>query len=414
MLVLEQKKPAPRARSADRQRQEPGHGGHPGHASPGPARAPSCACGGSCPRCQARSALAIGVPDDASERQADAAADGLLRMPARTGPAASAMPGVNGARASPVRAQDRVPGVAPGVDAAVRSGGQALDGATRSFFESGFGHDFSGVRLHSDATAARSARDLNALAYTVGRDIVFDSGQMAPQTREGRHLLAHELAHVVQQSGAGQAQTLVQRRVRPENVTCHETGLTNPDLTGAEVLAALAAADAGAIDLARTAEDELAAQLTSARTGGLPDPDFDTILQEEFSLTLSNPDHFGPVQQLIDRFRRVRTTLESGYLRTMCRGGANVSLVGCTTGSCPGNFAFSCPGNRLVVLCQAFWDTPDERAGTLLHEPFHIWFHMARHQLNALKRADASCYESFALRVSNQPATSSCATHTAG
>ena len=65
-----------------------------------------------------------------------------------------------------------------------------------------FGHDFSGVRVHTDARAAESAWSVNALAYTVGRDVVFGTGQYAPGTSGGRRLLAHELTHVVQQQGS--------------------------------------------------------------------------------------------------------------------------------------------------------------------------------------------------------------------
>jgi hypothetical protein len=66
-----------------------------------------------------------------------------------------------------------------------------------------FGHDFSRVRVHTDARAAESAEAVHATAYTVGRDVVFGAGQYAPQSEAGRRLLAHELAHVVQQdSGA--------------------------------------------------------------------------------------------------------------------------------------------------------------------------------------------------------------------
>jgi hypothetical protein len=66
--------------------------------------------------------------------------------------------------------------------------------------ESRFGYDFSRVRVHADTRAAASARAVSARAYTVGRDVVFAAGQYAPQTGVGRRLLAHELAHVVQQS----------------------------------------------------------------------------------------------------------------------------------------------------------------------------------------------------------------------
>lgn len=80
--------------------------------------------------------------------------------------------------------------------------GEPLDAGTRSFMESRFGHDFSNVRVHADGKAAESARSLDARAYTVGRDIVFAADQYAPGTNNGRRLLAHELAHTVQQSAA--------------------------------------------------------------------------------------------------------------------------------------------------------------------------------------------------------------------
>lgn len=67
----------------------------------------------------------------------------------------------------------------------------------------GRGHDFSQVRVHTDDCASRSARAIGALAYTVGNDIVFSSGQYAPHTESGRRLLAHELTHTLQQRGAG-------------------------------------------------------------------------------------------------------------------------------------------------------------------------------------------------------------------
>lgn len=81
----------------------------------------------------------------------------------------------------------------------VRSPGQPLDRSTRGFMESRFGEDFSKVRVHTDAKAGRSANSVNALAYTVGSNVVFGPGQFAPQTSVGKSLLAHELAHVVQQ-----------------------------------------------------------------------------------------------------------------------------------------------------------------------------------------------------------------------
>jgi hypothetical protein len=90
----------------------------------------------------------------------------------------------------------------PIVHDVLRSLGQPLDTATRSFFEPRFGYDFSRVRIHTDARAADSARAVNALAYTVGHDIVFAAEQYAPASRSGHTLLAHELTHVIQQQGS--------------------------------------------------------------------------------------------------------------------------------------------------------------------------------------------------------------------
>ena len=95
-----------------------------------------------------------------------------------------------------------VGGVSPIVYDVLRSPGQPLDAATRAFMEPRFGHDFNQVRVHTDTRAAQSAQAVNALAYTMGRDVVFGVGQYAPETAHGRRLLAHELTHVVQQSGS--------------------------------------------------------------------------------------------------------------------------------------------------------------------------------------------------------------------
>ena len=84
------------------------------------------------------------------------------------------------------------------------SPGRPLDPAARAFFEPRFGSDFSGVRVHTDSHAAQSAQSVDALAYTVGSHIAFGQGLYQPASASGRHLLAHELSHVVQQGGAKQ------------------------------------------------------------------------------------------------------------------------------------------------------------------------------------------------------------------
>jgi uncharacterized protein DUF4157 len=129
--------------------------------------------------------------DHAAEREAENVAGGL--QPARIGHALQGM-------AAPETAGQ------PAVDDALRSAGRPLDTPTRNLFEPMFGKRFESVRVHTDSTAAESARAVHAQAYTVGSDIVFGAGYYAPETEIGRRLLAHELTHVVQQEHSPQLQ----------------------------------------------------------------------------------------------------------------------------------------------------------------------------------------------------------------
>ena len=98
-----------------------------------------------------------------------------------------------------------------------RGRGAPLPHETRSLMESRLGHDFSGVRVHSDPASHGLNRDLNSLAFTTGRDIYFAPGQFQPGTDSGRHLLAHELTHVVQQAGGGSG--VVREKADPRTVS---------------------------------------------------------------------------------------------------------------------------------------------------------------------------------------------------
>jgi hypothetical protein len=165
--------------------------------------ASSCACGGGCPRCKGdaltQSKLTISQPGDPHEREADRVAGEVMQMresvaPIKAGPGPAVQRRAN---------EQGPPNVAPPiVHEVLSSPAKPLDAATRAFMEPRFGHDFSQVRVHADARAAESARSVGALAYTVDRHLVFGDGQYVPGSPRGRHLLAHELAHVVQQGPA--------------------------------------------------------------------------------------------------------------------------------------------------------------------------------------------------------------------
>lgn len=96
---------------------------------------------------------------------------------------------------------------------ASKGSGNPLDNSTRSEMESGFGNDFSGVRVHTGNEAQQMNKDLNAQAFTHGQDIYFDEGKYNPETTSGKHLLAHELTHTVQQTGS--VQKMIQKNGNP-------------------------------------------------------------------------------------------------------------------------------------------------------------------------------------------------------
>ena len=136
--------------------------------------------------------LSLGKPSDAAERAADAAGQHPLVHPTtRTVDAIDA--------SAPARNSASLTSAAL-FHEAVASPGEPLDEDTRALMEPSFHHNFSNVRVHADMSSSQSAGRVNALAYTAGRDIVFAAGSYAPGTDSGRRLLAHELAHVVQQS----------------------------------------------------------------------------------------------------------------------------------------------------------------------------------------------------------------------
>ena len=222
-------------------------------------RKSSCACGGSCPSCRAKDEfiqpkLKIGAPNDKYEQEADRVADQVMRMPEpivrrqpveeedeesiQTKPNESLQrqpsdeeeeeelqtKALNGIvqRQAEVEEEETLqtkatPGHTPTVGAtthakiqSLEGGGQPLPSNQRHFFESRMGHDFSGVRIHTDSKAADTAQTIQAKAYTLGNNIVFNTGQYSHDNQEGKKLLAHELTHVVQQKRT--IQSSIQRK----------------------------------------------------------------------------------------------------------------------------------------------------------------------------------------------------------
>ncbi len=154
--------------------------------------------------------LAIGQAGDKFEQEADWVAQQVIKVqqPSEDTPVQAEAP----IKQAILLRKKQTPLVAlPVIQKVLCSSGQQLDLDTRAFMESYFGQDFSHVRIHKDTRAAKSAKDLDALAYTSGRDIVFNSGRYQPNTFAGKTLLAHELTHVVQQMNLS-PQQLIQRQ----------------------------------------------------------------------------------------------------------------------------------------------------------------------------------------------------------
>lgn len=179
--------------------------------------------------------LTIGPVDDSYEREADSVADHVMRMPVQQ----NATPYLTYNKPSffspkPITTlnvqcecascgkeevirkekrpeeEEKIHKKSPGdrtggmeapstVSDVIQSGGQPLSAQTRSFFEPRFGHDFSNVKIHTGSKAAKSSDELNAHAYTLGNNIVFNARKYSPHTEDGKRLLGHELTHVVQQ-----------------------------------------------------------------------------------------------------------------------------------------------------------------------------------------------------------------------
>ena len=176
-----------------------------------------------------QSKLAVRTSGDIYEQEADRISEQVMRMPELSLQHACDEGGVSAERQTeqPGREHERVQkdnrssdsglsAAAPIVHQAVGSSGHPLNPAIRTFMERRFDDDFSRVRVHTDSRAAASALAVDAKAYTIGRDVVFGAGQYAPETSQGKKLLAHELAHVKQEGNESASPKTIRRKPDPQ------------------------------------------------------------------------------------------------------------------------------------------------------------------------------------------------------
>lgn len=176
----------------------------PARSAAAPASDRACPCGGGCPRCGARGGLqaklAVGDSADPLEHEADRLADAALARMPETSPRWRITAATPASAPAPATAQP-----------VLQRTGQPLETPLRRDMEQRFGADFASVRVHQDAPARQASQDLGALAWTAGEHVVFGTGSVAD-----RQLVAHELAHVLQQrAGAAAAVPSIRRQVAP-------------------------------------------------------------------------------------------------------------------------------------------------------------------------------------------------------
>lgn len=341
--------------------------------------------------------------------------------------------------------EGRVP---PIVHEVLRSPGKPLDVATRDFMEPRFRYDFSQVQLHTDTRAVESANAINALAYTVGRHIVLDAQQSSLSSAAGRELLAHELAHVVQQehvssdvvptqisqpfdpgevnadhlSRAALADAVpsqhilkssspaLSRRVIPRLVHC----TAGSDGAPADHITVLTSIVDRAEGMATAASFLLTLVAALTRAGLRP---VGSTVEQAFDDRFGEPPAVGggflnrltgavrptlevalseEMDLMARRYELISNQFGSGFIHYLCMSTTR-SFGGCNITDCS-NDAWACPGVNAIFLCPGFWGGDLRTSSTLLiHETTHmIWenvFHGARGTGGNFRHAE--CYASF-------------------
>jgi hypothetical protein len=213
------------------------------------------------------------------------------------------------------------------------------------------GIDFSQVRVHTDARAAESAREVNALAYTVGRNVVFGAGQYAPSTTEGRKLLAHELTHVAQQHPGRLARQIFPAPTPPSPQSVIDDANTRRIGTLLFVIS------------------ELSDVVTNVQSGLEPNPYTFTVaaIQNWLFVSPGDPTFLPSVQAAIQLYSRnlaltPRLVYQSNFVQVDPFGNA-----------CPTAFAYSRGGVDPIYVCDNLLNTGIGcQRDVMIHEHFHL------------------------------------------
>lgn len=252
--------------------------------------------------------------------------------------------------------------------AGIANAGAPLEAAALGFMERRFGRDFRGVRVHADSRGAAAARAVQAEAFTLGRDIVFNAGRYRPSSPDGRRLIAHELAHVVQQ-GAGLGAPAVQRRTgdepdeeeqRTSGLSCPLTDFSDPDFDEARSCCHRAALDRAREHL-ETSRTYLRRAIQNMASGARIDGVIAT--------------HFGAsaVAQRGRILANLRTTLAAAERFDTPQSNPSQTFVCRPLGhsECQSNEHARAGQGTNITLCLNTWWLLNDRWTTVLHELFH-------------------------------------------
>ena len=337
--------------------------------------------------------LKIGSPDDQYEQQADRIADSVvqssvpdiqqqpseeeeemlqmkckeceeeeLQMKSETGQS-------GGYASSEMSGQVKNPG-----------NGTPLPGSVNREMSQKIGADFSDVNIHTGSKAAELNESIGARAFTHKKDIFFNSGEYNPASVEGKHLLAHELTHVVQQNRG--KPSVIQRTVDPARVSCESyqprenfpifsiIGTNDPVTVIQETVDRSIALLDNTIDELELTRQRICNEGEPIGWPAIADQTANSLLRR-FRLQPDNRNVWcgngrGTVQRRITWFRNVRNILNSDIVNYVCLGTL-----------CQANdWAYAFPGTRNIGLCRTFWNSTDvdQRAITLIHEAFHLYY----------------------------------------
>lgn len=275
------------------------------------------------------------------------------------------------------------------VDNVINSTGQSLDKGTKNFMESRFGYDFGSVKIHNDSLAHQSSAEINALAYTHGNHVVFGAGKYQPNTKNGKQLLAHELAHVVQQRFM-HSETIQEKVIDDdEHVTCR---------FGRQ----------GAVQTLVDAEEKAAQMADNAALALRQNPISETTrasLWKQFKMDYNKPViRCRWVPAIAERFEVVADGIRSKVMTYKCTDETGEPHEGCSADPFPA--AITRPtlfGGQDISLCLRFWK---EKSHVQPVQLLHEWFHYMYQYQGTLDELPggfdtAGCYHAFAIDVNH-------------